>query len=205
MDGTLQGQCGAIGRGAATGGGPFGGKWVAAGPSGGLSLRNRRQVLAGLAALLAVPAGGAAAATAADAAAVAAWQRVITLQIEAFRRGDAETAYAYAGSAFKSVFSSASVFFLALTRSRYAIIAGSRAHRFGSHVALDVAGNGGVVQEVTVIGAHGEGREALYFMRQEPEGWRVQGVVVLGGGLLPDMLPDWGADVRRLVWSGLVR
>jgi hypothetical protein len=140
--------------------------------------RNRRQVLAGLAAMLALTAGQARAAeTPAD---IAAWRAVIDAQIRAFREGDADTAYAYAGTAFKAVFSTARLFFLALTRSRYALIAGSRSHRFEAYQSVPLDG---IIQEVTLVGADQELRQALYFMKQEREGWRVQGVVVLTRGV----------------------
>jgi hypothetical protein len=126
-----------------------------------------RALLAGLLLLAVTPVLGQ------DAAPEAAWQKVISSQIEAFRQGDAPEAFAYAGAGFQSSFPNAMAFFEAIIGSGYAPIMTSKTHSFG---AFERLGETAVVQVVKFVGPNQELYEAIYQLSQEPEGWRVQGV-----------------------------
>lgn len=103
------------------------------------------------------------------------WQSVITSQIEAFRTGDAPEAFAYAGQSFQTGFPNAFVFFEAIIRSGYAPIMQSSSHSFGDYRMSDDLG---VVQQVTLIGKDQKLYQALYQLKEETDGWRVQGVAL---------------------------
>jgi Domain of unknown function (DUF4864) len=108
-----------------------------------------------------------------DASPEAAWQKVITGQIEAFRHGDAPEAFAYAGAGFQQTFPNAVVFFEAIIASGYAPIMESKSHTFGP---FERTGQDGVAQVVKFVGPHQELYEAVYMLVEEADGWRVQGV-----------------------------
>ncbi len=125
-------------------------------------------VLAVVLGVFAVPAAAEAPETAA-----AAWQQVISGQIQAFREHDAPTAFNYAGAAFKISFQNADVFFESIVRAGYAPIMDSRSHSFGDYRMI---GSAAVLQQVTLVGNDLQLYEAIYQLIEEPDGWRVQGV-----------------------------
>lgn len=104
---------------------------------------------------------------------VAAWQAVISSQIQAFRDHDAPTAFDLASVGFQATFPNAETFFVAIIRSGYAPIADSRSHSFGTFKRLDESS---VMQQVRFIGNDQTLYEAVYQVTEEPGGWRVQGV-----------------------------
>jgi hypothetical protein len=106
-------------------------------------------------------------------AAPAAWQEVISGQIQAFRDRDAPTAFSYAGAAFQVSFQNADIFFETIVRSGYAPIMESHSHSFGGYRML---GGKAVLQQVRLVGNNQQLYEAIYQLIEEPEGWRVQGV-----------------------------
>lgn len=104
-----------------------------------------------------------------------AWQIAITGQIEAFRRGDAEAALSFAGSGFQMQYADPLRFYSDIKRSGYGPILDSRSHSFGG---FEWVGNGAVAQVVLLQGPDQGLYQALYSLAAEPDGWRVQGVVL---------------------------
>lgn len=111
----------------------------------------------------------------AEAPDVSSWQSVITGQIEAFRRGDAETALGFAGTAFRLRYRDPLQFYAAVQMSGYGPIVDSRSHSFGDYQYVD---GRSVVQVVKLQGPNHGLYQALYQLAVEPDGWRVQGVVL---------------------------
>lgn len=103
----------------------------------------------------------------------AAWQEVITSQIQAFRDKDAPTAFRYAGIGFQATFPNAETFFVAIIQSGYGPIMDSLTHSFGEYKLI---GEMGVVQQVKFIGNDQQLYDAVYQLTQESGDWRVQGV-----------------------------
>lgn len=103
----------------------------------------------------------------------AAWQDVITNQIQAFRDKDARTAFYYAGIGFQATFPNAEAFFVAIIQSGYGPIMDSLTHSFGEYKLI---GGMGIVQQVKFIGNDQQLYDAVYQLTQESGGWRVQGV-----------------------------
>lgn len=103
----------------------------------------------------------------------AAWQEVISGQIEAFRSGDATGAFGYAAAPFKLSFPDAETFYAVILGTGYAPIAQSSSHSFGRS---EMVGEAQVMQIVRLVGAEDGRFDALYQLVLEPEGWRVQGV-----------------------------
>ncbi|HEV7275134.1 MAG TPA: DUF4864 domain-containing protein [Devosiaceae bacterium] len=108
-----------------------------------------------------------------DIPAAAAWQEVISGQIQAFRERDAPAAFDYAGAAFKVSFQNAEIFFETIMQSGYEPIVDSRSHSFGTY---EQVGTMVVLQQVTLVGSDLQLYGAIYQLIEEPEGWRVQGV-----------------------------
>jgi hypothetical protein len=105
------------------------------------------------------------------------WQSAITQQIEAFRRGDAETALSFAAFSFQVRYrdQQAAAFVRDVERSGYGPILSSRAHSFG---AFRVVEQRQVLQVVKLTGGDLGLYQALYQLRQEPDGWRVESVML---------------------------
>lgn len=103
----------------------------------------------------------------------APWQETITSQIQAFRDGDAPGALSYAGAGFQTAFQSPEAFFVTIMGSGYAPIGTSVSHSFGSFQRIDESN---VAQQVRLVGPAQELYEAVYVLREEAAGWRVQGV-----------------------------
>lgn len=104
-----------------------------------------------------------------------AWQAVISSQIQAFRDHDAPTAFSFAGAKFQTDFPSAQAFFDTIVSSGYAPIMDSKSHTFGDY---QMSGDSSVVQEVTLSGNDQALYEAFYALSDEPDGWRVEGVIL---------------------------
>jgi hypothetical protein len=103
----------------------------------------------------------------------AAWQAVITGQVEAFRRHDASGALSLAAMSFRQGFADPAVFEQAIRGWGYEPIIESRSHSFGPYQRVsDVV----VLQAVRFTGPDSMLYEAIYQLNREPEGWRVGGV-----------------------------
>jgi hypothetical protein len=96
----------------------------------------------------------------------------IMKQLEAFRRDDYDTAYAFASAEIRQMFDRAAFERMVrggypeIARSTFALIADTRATPDG-HLHV----------RVRIRGANGNSVEALYDMVSEPGGWRINGVV----------------------------
>jgi hypothetical protein len=112
-------------------------------------------------------------ASAAEMPKAAAWQDVITGQVEAFRRADAVAAFKFAGAPFRRAFPDAITFMLALVAAGYGPIFTSVSHSFGKFQQMDATT---VVQEVTFNGPNQEIYTAVYALTLEAGGWRIEGV-----------------------------
>lgn len=107
----------------------------------------------------------------------AQWQKAITGQIEAFRRGDAEAALGFAAFSFQVRYRDRDplAFVRDIKRSGYGPIIESRSHSFGPFQELEGVG---VLQVVKLRGPNHRLYQALYRLRAEPDGWRVQSVLL---------------------------
>ncbi|MBL8670396.1 MAG: DUF4864 domain-containing protein [Alphaproteobacteria bacterium] len=133
-----------------------------------------RPILASLLAALAAAALSlqlappAAAQSAADQAAI---QRLITSQIEAFRRDDGPEAFSYASPGIRRMFGSAETF-MEMVRSGYQPVYRPRGFEFREIVETQ----GRTLQKVLVVGPDGKRVMALYTLEQQPDGsWRIAG------------------------------
>lgn len=105
----------------------------------------------------------------------AAWQTVITGQIEALRTGDSTTALGLAGADFHAQFKDPAEFVAAIEASGYDPVVRSISHSFGDFTKLDRTH---VVQMVSIVGPDQLLYQALYQLEQEADGWRVEGVAL---------------------------
>jgi len=105
----------------------------------------------------------------------APWQKIITSQIEAFRAEDSAGALALAGADFRRQFDDPDVFYLSILAAGYGPLLQSRSHTFG---AFERVGEEGALQVVLIVGPEQALYTAIFQMREEPEGWRVQGVML---------------------------
>lgn len=100
---------------------------------------------------------------------------IISRQVAAFRRDDAESAFALASPRVRQQFGVASTF-IVMVREGYAAVYRPRDFVFGG---LTVDGDEGV-QEVHVTGPDGAPVTAVYLMQRQPDGaWRIDGCVLL--------------------------
>jgi len=93
-------------------------------------------------------------------------------QLEAFRQGDFDAAYAFASADIKQIFDRPT--FETMVRGGYPEIV-----RSVSAVVTegDVAPDGHVYLRLTIHGANGRSVDAIYDMVQEGSDWRINGVV----------------------------
>ena len=97
--------------------------------------------------------------------------RVITAQIDAFARGDADAAFAYAAPPIRAKFGTAARF-LAAVRQAYPVLVHPRSVTFTGLAQGDAT----LVQKVEVVGPDGQGALASYDMEHEPDGrWLIVG------------------------------
>src|SRR6266566_7705797 len=92
-------------------------------------------------------------------------------QLEAFRRGDFDTAYTFASSEIKELFDRPA--FEHMVKNGYPEIARST---FASVAASTVAPNGHVYLQIKIRGSNGNSIEALYEMVLESGQWKINGV-----------------------------
>ena len=130
-----------------------------------------RAVLACLCLLIATP-SWADDVSAADRGAI---ERVITGQLDAFRRDAEDAAFAFASPNIQSMFHDAPNF-MAMVRRAYPPVHRSRSVAFGQLATID----GRLVQRARLVGPDGAAVTALYTMEREPDGtWRIDGCTLL--------------------------
>lgn len=121
---------------------------------------------------LAGPASAQADLSAADRASI---QAVITRQIDAFRRDDAEAAFSFASPSIQDQFGTPGRF-LDMVRRAYPAVHRPRMVEFTGLRLSD----GAVVQQVELIGPDGASELALYTMERDPAGtWRISGCTLV--------------------------
>ena len=121
---------------------------------------------------LAGPASARADLSAADRASI---QAVITRQIDAFRRDDAEAAFGFASPSIQDQFGTPGRF-LDMVRRAYPAVHRPRMMEFTGLRLSD----GAVVQQVELIGPDGASELALYTMERDPAGtWRISGCTLV--------------------------
>ena len=96
---------------------------------------------------------------------VAAAQAVISSQVEAIGRDDAEAAYAFAAPGIHSIIADARAF-LVIVREHYGPVYRHKGFKFGEASAS----GGRIAQEVHIIDAEGVPWEALYTLERQPDG-----------------------------------
>jgi hypothetical protein len=98
--------------------------------------------------------------------------RVVLQQLEAFRRDDYDTAFTFASEEIHQLFDR--LRFEAMVRGGYPEIA----HSASAIISGSERGDGGrLYLLVRVLGANGQGLEAVYEMVLEKGAWRINGVV----------------------------
>lgn len=108
---------------------------------------------------------------------VAAAQKVIRSQVEAFGRDDAAAAYSHAAPAIQEVFPQD--VFMAMVRGSYAPVYRHRSFEFGEAQVAD----GKIAQRVRIVDAEGVPWEALYTLELQPDGSiRISGCTLLKAG-----------------------
>ena len=113
----------------------------------------------------------------------AAFQSVITGQIEAFRAEDGARAYSYAAPMIKQIFPNPDVF-MNMVRQGYQPVYRPQSFKFGP---AGLSASGRPIQRVTVVGPDGITYEAIYTMERQPDGsWQINGCAIVRA-------PDVGA------------
>ena len=113
----------------------------------------------------------------------AAFQSVITGQIEAFRAEDGARAYSYAAPMIKQIFPNPDVF-MNMVRQGYQPVYRPQSFKFGE---AGFSASGRPIQPVTVVGPDGMTYEAIYTMERQPDGsWQINGCAIVRA-------PDLGA------------
>jgi hypothetical protein len=106
---------------------------------------------------------------------VAAAQAVISSQVEAIGRDDAEAAYAFAAPGIHGIIANAQAF-LVIVREHYGPVYRHKGFKFGESSASD----GKIAQEVHIIDAEGVPWEALYTLERQPDGSiKISGCVLM--------------------------
>ena len=97
--------------------------------------------------------------------------RVITAQIEAFRRDDGDAAFAFASPGIQQKFGD-SAHFMEAVKQAYPQVYRPRSFRFLDRGAEE----GKVTQRVEIVGPDGRLVTAIYDMSRQPDGsWRIDG------------------------------
>ncbi|WP_291869084.1 DUF4864 domain-containing protein [Bradyrhizobium sp.] len=108
---------------------------------------------------------------------VAAAQKVIRSQVEAFGRDDAAAAYSHAAPAIQEVFPPD--IFMAMVRGSYAPVYRHKSFEFGEAHAE----GGKIAQRVRIVDAEGVPWEALYTLELQPDGSiKISGCTLLKAG-----------------------
>src|SRR5579871_5855956 len=98
-------------------------------------------------------------------------ERVITTQIDAFRRDDGDAAFGFASPSIREMFGDTTRF-MAMVRRGYPMVYRPRSFVFDGLADTD----GRIVQRVEIVGPDGAPALALYTMEREPDGsWKIGG------------------------------
>ena len=109
---------------------------------------------------------------------IAAAQKIIRSQEQAFSKDDAVAAYSYASPALKQIFPQADIF-MYMVQNSYAPVYRHKSFEFGESRAA----GGRIAQRVHIIDANGEAWEALYTLEQQPDGsLKITGCSLLKAG-----------------------
>lgn len=92
-------------------------------------------------------------------------QAVISSQIEAIGRDDADAAYSYAAPAIQGLFTRPDIF-MNMVRQGYAPLVRPKRVEFGKSAVSD----GKIMQHVHIVDGDGVAWEALYTLEQQPDG-----------------------------------
>lgn len=92
-------------------------------------------------------------------------QAVISSQIEAIGRDDADAAYSYAAPAIQGLFTRPDIF-MNMVRQGYAPLVRPKRVEFGKSAGSD----GKIAQHVHIVDSDGVAWEALYTLEQQPDG-----------------------------------
>lgn len=99
-------------------------------------------------------------------------QSVIDGQIGAFRAHDDETAYSYAAPGIRQAFPTLQQF-MAMVTSGYRPVYDPQSYHFGRNTEVD----GQIHQEVLIVDKDGKAWQAVYTLKQQPDGsWKITGV-----------------------------
>jgi len=102
-------------------------------------------------------------------------QGVITRQLQAFSRDDADGAFGFASRSIQDQFGDPPRF-LEMVRRAYPTVHRSRSAEFTELKLTE----GGVVQQVELVGPNGEAELALYSMERDSAGlWKISGCVLV--------------------------
>lgn len=94
---------------------------------------------------------------------------VIAAQIAAFQADDKTTAYSFAAPSLRQIFPNPDLF-MGMVRNGYQPVYRPRSVTYGRVTK----GDGGILQEVFVVGPDGEAYTALYTLQQQPDGsWKI--------------------------------
>jgi hypothetical protein len=106
----------------------------------------------------------------------AAFQSVISQQIDAFRAEDGARAYSYAAPMIRQIFPSPDAF-MNMVRQGYQPVYRPQSYRFGD---AGFSASGRPIQKVTVVGPDGITYEAVYTMERQPDGsWQINGCALV--------------------------
>lgn len=104
---------------------------------------------------------------------IKAAQKTIESQLKAFRAGDGDLAYSYAGPTIQRMFPTADIF-MSMVDKAYQPVRNPRNHAFGK---VEEMGGGKIAQQVLLTGPDGKEYEALYTLELQADGvWRITGV-----------------------------
>jgi hypothetical protein len=109
---------------------------------------------------------------------VAAAQKVIRSQEQAFARDDAAAAWSHAAPAIQELFPRPEIF-MQMVQQGYAPVYRHRSFEFGEAKAA----GGEIAQHVHIVDDNGEAWEALYTLERQPDGsYRITGCSLLKAG-----------------------
>ena len=109
---------------------------------------------------------------------IAAAQKVIRAQEQAFSRDDAAAAYSHAAPAIQEMFPHPEMF-MAMVRGSYVPVYRHKSFEFGEARAAQ----GRIAQRVHIVDDNGEAWEAMYTLEQQPDGsLKITGCSLLKAG-----------------------
>lgn len=109
---------------------------------------------------------------------VAAAQKIIRAQEQAFGRNDAAAAYSHAAPLIQQIFPQADIF-LQMVQQTYPPVYRHKSFEFGEARAA----GGQIAQRVHIVDDNGEAWEALYTLEQQPDGsLKITGCSLLKAG-----------------------